>query len=188
MTISMPLDDSITALLNTPELADLGPHSRAGTLSIHEVNARLDETFRGGNLPANSQQLIRSALMLWHDHLDASHTISQDLHSSDGSFLHGIMHRREPDYGNAKYWFHRVGRNASYPEIAQRVSTLLDGQGATTLKSELIPAGQWDADALVDACEAAAGRRGTEEQRALLREIQRIEFTVLLERFTGQAA
>lgn len=179
----MPLGDSIAALLNTPELADLGPHSRAGTLSIREVNAQLDEVFRGGNIPTNSQQLIRSALLLWHDHLDASHTISQDLHSSDGSFLHGIMHRREPDYGNAKYWFHRVGSNASYPEIAKRVGNLLDEKGAGTLKSELIDGGKWDAFALVDACEAAAGRRGTEEQRALLREIQRIETTVLIERF-----
>jgi len=184
----MPLSDSIAALLNTPEPADLGPHPRSGTLSVREVNARLDETFRNGNLPANSQQLIRSAVLLWHDHLDASHTISQDLHSSDGSFLHGIMHRREPDYGNAKYWFHRVGSNASYPEIAKRVGALLDQKDAGTLKSELLDGGKWDAFALVDACEAAAGRRGTEEQRALLREIQRIEFQVLLERFTSATA
>ena len=183
--MSKPLGDSISALLATPELADLGPHSRAGTLSIREVNSRLDEVFRATNLPATSQQLIRSAVLLWHDHLDASHTISQDLHSSDGSFLHGIMHRREPDYFNAKYWFARVRNHASYPEIAKRVSLLLDQKGATALKTDLIPAGKWDADAFVDACEAAASRRGTEEQRAVLREIQRIETQVLLERFTG---
>ncbi len=179
----MPLSDSISALLNTPEPANLGPHPRGGTLSVRDVNARLDEAFRVSNVYAASQQLIRSALLLWHDHLDASHTISQDLHSSDGSFLHGIMHRREPDYFNAKYWFHRVGNNASYPEIAQRVGAFLDTKGATALKAELIPGGQWDADAFVDACEAASGRRGTEEQRILLREVQRIETTVLIERF-----
>lgn len=179
----MPLDDTISALLHTPEPADLGPHRRAGTLSVREVNARLDEAFRAAKLSSGSQQLIRSAVLLWHDHLDASHTISQDLHSSDGSFLHGIMHRREPDYFNAKYWFHRVSNHPSYPEIAQRVSTFLDTKGATTLKNELIPAGKWDADAFVDACEAASNRRGTEGQRALLREVQRIETTVLIERF-----
>ncbi|HEY1170433.1 MAG TPA: hypothetical protein VGH19_03600 [Verrucomicrobiae bacterium] len=184
----MPLSDTISALLNTPEPADLGPHPRAGTLSVRDVNARLDEAFRFGGISAGSQQLIRSAVLLWHDHLDASHTISQDLHSSDGSFLHGIMHRREPDYFNAKYWFARVRNHASYPEIAQRVSAFLDGQGATALKSELIPAGKWDADAFVDACEAASARRGTEAQRTLLREIQRIETTVLIERFTGTAS
>jgi len=179
----MPLGDTISDLLHTPEPADLGPHPRAGTLSVREVNARLDEAFRAAKLSTGSQQLIRSAVLLWHDHLDASHTISQDLHSSDGSFLHGIMHRREPDYGNAKYWFHRAGQHASYPELAKRVSAFLDSKGATALKGELIPAGRWDADAFVDACEAASGRRGTEEQRTLLREVQRIETTVLIERF-----
>lgn len=179
----MPLGDSISALLLTPEPADLSPHPRAGTLPVREVNARLDAAFVITSLSSINQQLIRSAVLLWHDHLDASHTISQDLHSSDGSFLHGIMHRREPDYFNAKYWFHRVGNNPSYPEIAKRVSTFLDSKGATTLKTELIPAGKWDADAFVDACEAASGRRGTEDQRTLLREIQRIETTVLIERF-----
>ncbi|MGV3755692.1 MAG: hypothetical protein ACO1QS_09950 [Verrucomicrobiota bacterium] len=179
----MPLGDTISALLHTPEPADLGPHPRAGTLPVSEVNARLDAAFASASISAGNQQLIRSAVLLWHDHLDASHTISQDLHSSDGSFLHGIMHRREPDYFNAKYWFHRVGNNASYPELAQRVSTFLDSKGASALKAELTPAGKWDADAFVDACELASSRRGTEEQRTLLREIQRIETTVLIERF-----
>jgi hypothetical protein len=186
--MSKSLGDSIHALLHTPEPADLGPHPRPGTLPVRELNARLDAALGESNLSAGNQQLIRSLVLLWHDHLDASHTISQDLHSSDGSFLHGIMHRREPDYFNAKYWFARVGNHASYPEIAQRVSAFLDSQGASTLKTELIPAGKWDADAFVDACEAASGRRGTEEQRALLREVQRIEFTVLLNRFTGRSA
>jgi hypothetical protein len=186
--MSKPLGDSLHALLNTPQPADLGPHPRSGTLTVRELNSRLDAALGGSDLAVNNQKLIRSLILLWHDHLDASHAISQDLHSSDGSFLHGIMHRREPDFGNAQYWFQRVGNNASYPEIAKRAGAFLEERGAIALKSELIPAGKWDASALVDACEAASGRRGTEEQRALLREVQRIEFSVLLERFTGGAA
>jgi hypothetical protein len=50
-----------------------------------------------------------SGLWLYHDFLDESHTISQDLSDSTGSYWHGIMHRREPDPGNAKYWFRKVG-------------------------------------------------------------------------------
>jgi hypothetical protein len=163
------------------------PQTRVGTLSVRELETRLEPAFRATGISASNQSLIRSALLLWHDNLDASHSISQDLHSSDGSFLHGIMHRREPDYGNAKYWFQRVGNHAGYPEIARRVGAFLTEKGASQLKGDLVPAGKWDAMAMVDACEAAAGRRGTEEQRTLLREIQRIEFTVLLERFASPA-
>jgi hypothetical protein len=54
------------------------------------------------------------------------------------------------------------------------------------LKTELAPGGKWDACAFVDA--AASSHRGTEEQRALLREVQRLEFTVLLDRLTSAAA
>ncbi|MFG0248016.1 MAG: hypothetical protein ACF8OB_03945 [Phycisphaeraceae bacterium JB051] len=52
-----------------------------------------------------------SALWLYVDELDLSHTISQNLKDADGSYWHGIMHRREGDFGNSHYWFHNVGRH-----------------------------------------------------------------------------
>ena len=53
--------------------------------------------------------LVESGLWLLAGELDRSHTISQSFESADGSYWHGIMHRREGDYGNSKYWFRRVG-------------------------------------------------------------------------------
>ncbi|MDA7541464.1 hypothetical protein N8639_01350 [bacterium] len=50
-----------------------------------------------------------SALWLFNNYLDESHTISQSIHEPIGSYLHGIMHRREGDFSNAKYWFNRAG-------------------------------------------------------------------------------
>ncbi len=52
-----------------------------------------------------------SALWLYVDELDLSHTISQGIKDADGSYWHGIMHRREGDFSNSHYWFHNTGAN-----------------------------------------------------------------------------
>jgi len=51
--------------------------------------------------------------------LDRSHSISQDIGSAEGSFWHGIMHRREGDFGNSKYWFRQVGSHPVFDQLAE---------------------------------------------------------------------
>ncbi len=63
-----------------------------------------------------SFELCLSGLWLLAGDLNRSHEISQKHSSAEGSFWHGIMHRREGDFGNAKYWFRRVG---NHPVITQ---------------------------------------------------------------------
>ena len=62
---------------------------------------------------------LRSSLFLLAGDLERSHRISQDIEDADGSFLHGIMHRREGDYSNAKYWFRRVGDHPVIDRLAE---------------------------------------------------------------------
>lgn len=173
----------IRKLLVTDEPAGLGPKPRAEVLSESVLNAKFDSALSEIKLSPTQQQLIRSLLLLWHDHLDASHNISQGIENADGSFVHAIMHRREPDYWNAKYWWRRVGAHPAFPEIARRVGELLKQSGAGELATKLLPGGKWDACAFVDACEAAAG---SSDREALLREIQRVETEVLLESFLAK--
>ena len=52
-----------------------------------------------------------AGLWLLFDFQDESHEISQSLPDEWGAHWHGIMHRREPDPGNAAYWFRRVRNN-----------------------------------------------------------------------------
>src|ERR1041385_2775926 len=113
-----PAWKTFKSLIVTAELPDLGPKPRSGRLPLAELNRQLDGFIRSAQLAPPLQPLVRSAALLWHDYLDESHTISQNIHNPEGSFLHAIMHRREQDYSNAKYWFHRVGQHASFGPIA----------------------------------------------------------------------
>lgn len=59
-----------------------------------------------------------AAVWLLHGFLDEAHVLCQDVPTASGSYWHGVMHRREGDYGNAQYWFRRVGAHPACPEIA----------------------------------------------------------------------
>lgn len=77
----------------------------------------------GGKSAAALTPLQRSGLWLLAGDLDRSHSISQDDSSAEGSFWHGIMHRREGDFGNAKYWFRRVGNHPVLDALSQKYPT-----------------------------------------------------------------
>jgi hypothetical protein len=168
----------LRGLLSAPEVPDLGPRQRAGVKSAAELDKLLRAVLADGGVRSG---LIHSALLLWHDHLDESHSLSQSIENPTGSFLHGIMHRREPDYGNSKYWFRRVGRHPAFSKIASRVGELLAKSGDQSLAAQLVPRGEWDAFAFVDVCETAAKLPADHPRRKLLRDIQQIEFEALLE-------
>jgi hypothetical protein len=135
---------------------------------------------------------VRSALFLYFSDLKASHEISQSIHSSTGSFLHGIMHRQEPDFGNAKYWFRRVVDHDVYKELREASLAMLKAQStpaATLLAGEIESASRWDSQWLIDQCEAAQGGNNVDFEQRLL-EIQSLEWQLLFDycyrKATGQ--
>lgn len=70
------------------------------------------------NTPAIAKRpALQSALWLYVDELDRSHTLSQSIHSATGSYLHGIMHRREGDFSNSHYWFYQVDSHPVFEQI-----------------------------------------------------------------------
>jgi hypothetical protein len=73
---------------------------------------KLARELMGGIAPGELSEAMLAGLWLWHDGLEESHRISQNLHDATGSFWHAIMHRREGDFSNSKYW---LARCAGHP-------------------------------------------------------------------------
>ncbi|MDB6026027.1 MAG: uncharacterized protein JWM68_2250 [Verrucomicrobiales bacterium] len=170
------------ALLDTLELPSLGPTPRASRWPLVTLNSHIDKLCNDAKLPIGTQQLIRAVTLLWHDYLDESHSLSQDISTADGSLIHGIMHRREPDYANAKYWFQRAGTHAAFPSIGNDVQTLLQTSVNVNFIPRLFKSGRWSPNGFVDLCEEFASDPLTPEYN-LLQQIQRIETQALLQDF-----
>ena len=178
--MSATLPQELHALVTQPGPAALGPELRPGTLAQADLNRTLDELFRRHGQPTKAE-LIRALLLLWHDHFDASHVISQAIENPDGSLVHGILHRREPDYSNAKYWFRLVAQHPCFTDLAKRTEPLLASDAK--LSAKLLPRGAWDAFAFVDAVEAAASKHATDARHQLLRALQQAEAAAALDYF-----
>ena len=170
-------------------LPPLAPSEEWDSELTHRIEGLSLETLFDGQSIKDSTMgyALQSGLLLWNDALDASHTISQGLESGTGSYWHGIMHRREPDYSNAKYWFRRVGVHPAFPALRERVLALLQS-GSTESESlaDYIEATEktedWDAFRFVDWCQAADGDRSTPEAvKSFLQAIQIEEIKLLLD-------
>ncbi len=115
-----------------------------------------------------------AGVWLLHDFLDESHVVSQQIETSTGSFWHGVMHRREGDFSNAKYWFRRVGRHDVLDELGPLLVSLA-GDSHSKQSDALAPGGTFDPYRFVDACQAAV-RDGDD---AFCRQVQQIEWELL---------
>jgi hypothetical protein len=56
---------------------------------------------------------------LWFDakhEWETSHNIAQDIGTTEGSWVHAYLHRKEGDESNAHYWYSRAGRK--FPKVS----------------------------------------------------------------------
>ena len=187
----MPIDanqygPTVADLLSEDRLAELGPgrpnSARHDVLRSLKVAALLQPA---SVVDPDMVSCCLSALWLWHDFLDQSHTISQDIHTTTGSYWHGIMHRRERDFSNAKYWFRRVGDHPVFPKLRTAAAELAGQVADFGEASFLVRQSQWDAFGFVDLCQATIGS-GTEQEQ-LCRHIARAEWQLLFDHCFRQA-
>jgi hypothetical protein len=120
-----------------------------------------------------------AGLWLWHDGLEKSHTLSQSIHSATGSFWHAILHRREGDFSNSKYWYARVSGHPALPTIAAQASDVLGQEPADKSLLRLIVNG-WNPNAFVDLVESVYND-ASDARRSLVVRLQQLEWNVLFD-------
>ena len=76
-----------------------------------------DPTLTPAIAALNAPALVTIGLHVLNDDLASAHPLSQELEGDSlADYWHAIIHRREGDYGNSRYWFGRVG---SLPLLAE---------------------------------------------------------------------
>jgi hypothetical protein len=127
-----------------------------------------------------------AGLWLWHDFLDESHAVSQSLDTASGSFWHAIMHRREGDFSNSKYWYARCAGHPALPTLGVQASTYVNPFPADKSLLKVTMNG-WNPNAFVDLVEAVHGRP-TDPRHKITVALQQLEWRVLFDHCTRAAA
>jgi len=170
---------SCASLLCRGEPCELGPAAPNRAVQA-ELQALDEQTLFAGRTVKDHEMAACCLAGLWllHDFLDKSHTISQDVHTATGSYWHGIMHRREPDFSNAKYWFRRVGEHEVFPLLCSETKLLIADNDLDDSAGFLAHQATWDAFRFVDLCEAATQGRA---DLTLCRRIADLEWKILFD-------
>jgi hypothetical protein len=163
------------SLINTAGLATLDRGPRPGIADAATIRRLLAVTVRG--LAEKRHDAALALALLWHDHFDDAHQLCQAHEGhADCDYVHALLHRREGDFANAKYWFGEVGAHPLDLPLAQAAQALG--------RADLLERGRWRPAAMVDACALALG--GDQVACSSLMQLQAVEFHALGEHLVAR--
>ncbi len=187
MGLSKPAEEIRRSLLERSPIAPLTP-TEPWDAAVHRKLETLGDTdlFAVPVKNADYERATLSGLHLLNDSLDHAHRLAMSSGVSARNtrstldYWHGIMHRREPDYSNSKYWFHRVGDHPIFADVLDGAKEAVDDAVPTDdpVRATIERLDEWDPFRFIDLCAADGQDRG--DGHALLRAIQLSEISRLL--------
>jgi len=93
-------------------------------MTLSEFKKSVQQSVPPGNLSILLQALWFDAKGNW----DTAHQLAQEDETSEGSWIHAYLHRKEGDLGNAGYWYHRAKQpvcNKSLSEEWEEIAAVL---------------------------------------------------------------
>lgn len=147
----------------------LGQEVRPLAKSVAEVRSLLDEALHQTVFSAPRQAQLFALALCWHDQWDAAHDLCQTMEGDpDADFIHAVLHRREGDADNARYWLGKVGDHPAWRHLVPVAAA----EGLTGLVSS----GAWRPGAFLARCLQA-----TPADTPALMRIQAAELLALLD-------
>lgn len=136
---------------------------------------------------------MEAALHLWNDSLEGAHRIVQLFeYIPTFDLLHGIVHRREGDYSNSRYWLRNAGHHPAYYGLQARASRLLEGKDWTDEDAEagsalnaMASQGEWNPYLFLEAVAIWQSRGGREETKEVLERLQLLELRSIVRYLEG---
>jgi hypothetical protein len=191
--IAQEVEKVLAALQDRPSLPPLSPQRLWSYAVDRDIAAFRDGADREFRETAEAHALT-AALHLGNDSLDRAHELVQ-AHEGHPTcdWVHAIVHRREGDYANSKYWVRRAGAHSAYHGLQARASRLLGESGkqpqassrlATALE-KIRTQGEWNAYLFVDAVSMQESGDGDAESRELLERLQHLEWQCLMRYLNG---
>ena len=146
---------------------------RCSSAEAHSVLTTLD--FPGVFQKSHNPAAAMAGLWLYFSCFEEAHQLAQDSTTPECELWHAILHRQEPDSGNAAYWFRKVGTHPVYSPLAHAAIRILNDIPLAEFR-----VGKWDPFAFIAFCERASRQPGSPSERAAL-EIQRAEWQILFD-------
>ena len=146
--------------------------------SCSNLEARqLLKTFKPGDLFPKQEEpeAPMAGLWLYFSCFEEAHRLLELCETPEGELWHAILHRQEPDSGNAAYWFRKAGPHPIYSQLARAAVKILH-----RIRDAEFRTGRWDPFAFVAFCDRARKQPGSAQMKAAM-EIQRAEWQILFD-------